>query len=461
MSGETRPWGIAFGTESNGPTLYTVANGRDWVAIQEMLESFAIEFIQYFRVENYTFDPITKDNVPLEDPPQIWLPNSSHIDVLHFINYMFWRSRAEDPMVEYRTTLARLCGWLFRESKLTGQQLVVDAASALRQNYVFPVDDVTISNPSAALSWLESRDSIAEQLSVARAFGQDAAGITMEPALEILLQDLLKNEVENEFDIKLILNGELERRWSTAVAAFNALRDDSRESNTGTQSLLADSLNRFVFGFQGPERQRSDENAGVAFTPHPETDNHGSAAAASYFEMQAADSRFLPALIHDDEELLKDALFTGHAIAGYVVGVSTLPSGPRSKEIFWVLRVEARDDFRIREGETLSPMGDPGHSVKVTSIEYINETQMDITLHWKNRKTMALGKLQLHTPGDDAWMTEKVYFVPLDSSEFDKQAKSKVWSAREGRGAWLTHGRGASSPDIKVIDDVIQIEGKK
>jgi hypothetical protein len=461
MSGETRPWGVAFGTEESGPTLYTVANGRDWSKIQEMLEDFAIELIQYFRVENFTFDPITKENLPLDTPPQIWLPNSSHVDVLHFINYMFWRSRADDPMEDYRSTLARLCGWLFRESKMSGQQLIVDSAACLRDNYVFPVDDVTISHPGAALNWLEVNGGIDSQVVAARIIASDAAGITMSPPVEVQLQTLLKDEVANDFEIRLILNAELERRWSTALETYKALRRDARSVNPGTRTLLGDSLNRFVFSFQGAERKRAEDGFEKPFTPHPETDNHGSAAAAAYFEMQAAESKVLPALIHGDEELLKDALYTGHAISGNVVAVTTVPSGLRSKEIYWTIRVEARDDFRIREGETLAPMGDPGHSVRVDFLEYINETQMDITLHWKNRKTIALGQTLGQTPSDESWMAEKVYFVPMDSSEFDKQAKSKVWTAREGRGSWLTHGQASQSPDGSVLDDVLQIEGEK
>jgi hypothetical protein len=320
---------------------------------------------------------------------------------------------------------------------------------------------MSVSNPGAALGWLNEKDSINLQVAEARHYGQDAAGITLEPEVEQKLDKLLKNKAEKDLEISLIINEELERRWSIAVATYRALKRDARKVNPGAKLLLADSLKRYVYNFQGPELKRQDESLAPAFTPHPETDNHGSAAAASYFELQGADSKLLPALVHHDEELLKDSLFSGFAIAGNVMKVTTVPSGPKKKEIFWVLRVEARDDFRIREGESLAPMGSPGHSVKVTALEFVDETQIDLTLHWKNRKTMALGDDALKVPGADIWLSEKVYFVPLDSSEFDKQAKSKVWSAREGRGAWLTHGNSTISPDAAVLDDVKQIEGDK
>ena len=460
MSGETRPWGVAFGTEETGPKIYSAVDGRDREQIQSMLEDFSIDLINYFNVENFTFDPISKENLHAENPPQVWVPNSSHVDMLHFINYMYWKPRTDDAMDTYRTTLSRLCGWLFRESKLKGQQLVIDSAACLRENYVFPVDDVTISNPAVALEWLSQKGSIEEQLETARAFSDDAAGTTLQPDVERALEPLLKDKEKNEFDISLIITSELERRWSLAMQSFKALQADARDSNPGAFVLLQESLKRYVDGFQYAERKKAESPGEPTFTPHPETDNHGSAAAAAYFDLQSADSKYLPALIHSDEELLKDAIFSGHAISGNVIRVFSEQTGVRTKEIFWVFRVEARDDFRIREGERLAPMGNPGHSVKVTSVEFFDETQIDLILHWKNRKTKELTSGPGLVPVDNAWESEKIYFVPVDSSDFSKQSRMKVWKAREGIGSWMTHGSGTQFADAAVIDDVKQIEGE-
>ncbi len=460
MSGETRPWGVAFGTEETGPKVYSAMDGRDREQIQSVLEDLSIDLINYFCVENFTFDPITKESLHAENPPQIWVPNSSHIDMLHFINYMYWKPRTDDAMDTYRTTLSRLCGWLFRESKLKGQQLVVDSAAVLRENYVFPVDDVTISNPAVALEWMKEKASIREQLDTTRDYAEDAAGTTLQPDVEKVLEKLLKDKVKNEFEIGLVITAELERRWSLALDTFKTLQSDSRESNPGAFILLQESLKRFVDGFQYTERKKAENPGEPSFTPHPETDNHGSAAAASYFDLQSADSKYLPALIHNDEELLKDSIFSGHAISGNVVRVYSEQSGVRTKEIYWVFRVEARDDFRIREGERLAPMGNPGHSVKVVSVEFFDETQIDLVLHWKNRKTKELTSGPGLVPVDNAWESEKIYFVPVDSSEFSKQSRMKVWKAREGIGSWLTHGSGTLFADASVIDDVKQIEGE-
>lgn len=459
MSGETRPWGVAFGTEESGPKIYSVVDGRDREQIQSMLEEFSIDLVNYFQVENFTFDPISKENLHADNPPQIWLPNSSHIDMLHFINYMYWKPRSDDSMDTYRTTLSRLCGWLFRESKLKGQQLVIDSAASLRENYVFPVDDVTISNPAVALEWLNTRKSIREQLEFTRQYSEDAAGTTLQPDVEKTLEKLLKSKQKYEFEIGLVITSELERRWSLALDTYKALKADQRAANPGAFLLLQESLKRFVDGFQYGERKKAESPGEPTFTPHPETDNHGSAAAASYFDLQAADSKYLPSLIHHDEELLKDAIFSGHAISGNVVRIYSEQTGVRTKEIYWVFRVEARDDFRIREGERLAPMHSPGHSVKVVSVDFYDETQIDLVLHWKNRKTKELSSGPGLAPVDDAWQSERVYFVPVDSSEFSKQSRIKVWKAREGIGSWLTHGVSAQYADADVIDDVAQIEG--
>lgn len=461
MSGETRPWGIAFGTRADGPKFFTVDDGRNRVEIDAILEEFAIGFLDYFRVENRTFKPIAKDDLGADNPPQVWVPNSSHIDMLHFINYSHWKPRDEDDLSSLKPTLARLCGWLFRESKFTGQQLIIDSAAALRDHYVFPVDDVTISNPSMALEWLEDRDSIEEHVAESRKWGEDAAGTTLQPDVERKLEPLMDRVNPKSAEIQMLLIAELERRWQTAALAHEALMNDLRPSNDGAGTLLVNSLNRFVFSFQSTERRVADPDSGKAFTPHPETDNHGSAAAASYYDMQAADSQFFPALVHFDEEMLKDALYSGHAIAGVVQHITIENTGPRSREIYWRFRVQARDDFRLREGESMAPMGDNKHSVKIKSLTYVNETQVDLELHWTARKTTALTSGPKGAPADLDWSNELVYFVPADSSQFDRQNRTKVWKAREGRGAWLTHGKSVVSADTRVIDDIRQIEGDK
>ncbi len=461
MSGETRPWGIAFGTQADGPKYFTVDDGRNRVAIDAILEEFAVTFLDYFRVENRTFQPIEKDNLGVDNPPQLWVPNSSHIDMLHFINYSHWRPRDEDDLSSLKPTLARLCGWLFRESKFAGQQLIVDSAAALRDHYVFPVDDVTISNPAVALEWLEDSKSIEDHVRESRTWGQDAAGTTLQPEVERKLEPLMDRENPKSAEIQSILFTELERRWQTAVLAHEALTNDPRPSNAGAIDLLTNSLNRYVYSYQSTERRVADPDSGKAFTPHPETDNHGSAAAASYYDMQAADSQVFPALVHYDEEMLKDALYSGHAIAGVVQHIEVEHTGPRSKEIYWRIRVEARDDFRLREGESMSPMGDSKHSVKIKSVEYVNETQVDLRLHWTGRKTVALTSGPNVAPSDMEWSNELIYFVSADSSQFDLQSRTKVWKAREGRGAWLTHGKSVVSADTRVIDDIRQIEGDK
>jgi hypothetical protein len=197
---------------------------------------------------------------------------------------------------------------------------------------------------------------------------------------------------------------------------------------------------------------------GPAFTPHPETDHHGSTAASAYYLREAADSKFLPTLVHDDNELLNESLADGHSIRGKVTKVVVETSG-RATDIAWTIRCEAADDFRMRSGEYLSPLGNKSQQVKTVSVEFVTETEVEVTMQWGAGKTLPVGVEDAEKPDSESWQGRIVTFVPFDNSSFDKKASQAVWNSREGSGSWLTHSKAQRFPDEKVIDDVIQIEG--
>jgi hypothetical protein len=124
-----------------------------------------------------------------------------------------------------------------------------------------------------------------------------------------------------------------------------------------------------------------------------------------------------------------------------------------------MLRTEASDDFRMRSGEYLSPLGNPKHQVKTLSVEFVSETEVEIFLEWRARKTIALDGEIPKKPEDPNWEGQTLVFVPFDNSQFDFKASRAVWDSRDGSGSWLTHSKAQRFPDEKVVDDVVQIEG--
>ena len=470
MGGETRPWGVAYGPRGQPPKILSVANGRNRVDIESMMEIFAVDLLTHFRTEGYSFDPINKDNLPEEDSPQIWVPNSSHLDMLHCLSYAYWKLRSLDDRAEANHALSRLCGWLYLESSIKGQQVVIDASAAIREAFVFPIDDVSQAHLDSYSAWLASNNATFEERMIqGRLAAEQSLGITLEPNIE----DKPVKSVENvqeaaklqsidpsaETGISDILESELLRRWSATENAFKLLDSDPRSTNKGLGVLVRDSMSRYVFDFQRLELQRADPERGPAFTPHPETDNHGSAAASRYYLRQAADSKYLPTLVHDDAELLAEAVSEGRTIKGVVTEVDAISSGQRSTDFFWTIQLEAADDFRMRAGEKLSPLGNQKHSVTTVFVEFTSETEVAIRLFWTARKTMKLEAPMALKPGDAGWLGQEVIFVPFDSSEFNRKASQAVWNASSGAGAWLTHSKGKTYADRKVVDDVVQLQG--
>ena len=468
MGGESRPWAVAYGPSGSQPKFGWVIDARRREDVQGMMSEFADDLLDHFRAEGFSFEPILIEDLPVQAPPQLWVPGSSHVDMLHYLSYAYWRRRAEDDQSESVHALSRFCGWIFRESSSTGQQLLVDASAALREAYVFPTDDFALSHLGVQTCWLAKRGSYRERLLAGRAVAENSLGITMNPDVEKELQAQLEDYYKfqktqqdtSKFEdrIRSILESQTLSRWTETVEAIEILRKDSRKVNEGLATLVLDSLSRYYYDFQRLERQFADPDRGPAFTPHPETDHHGSAAASSYYLKSAADSKYLPTLVHYDSELLKESLADGHSVKATVTEVKVDSNG-RYKEVFWTIRCEASDDFRMRSGEYLSPLGNPGHKVKTISVEFVSETDVEIMLEWQARKTLEVTGAIDAKPSDEKWVGEEATFVPFDNSDFEIKASRAVWDSRNGSGSWLTHSKAQRFPDEKVIDDVVQIEG--
>ena len=239
---------------------------------------------------------------------------------------------------------------------------------------------------------------------------------------------------------------------------MDLLARDIRPRNSGVPELVKDSLIRYFYDFQRLERQMSDLEYGPAYTPHPETEHHGTAAASRYFRLSAAGAKYLPSLIHDDLELFREALAEGNAVEGKVSEV-VLNGDGRSAEIYWKLRVFLSDEFRVRVGEYLSFRGSPGHYVSVEGLEFVDVDLAEITVKFLGKKTLTIPGPISEPPKSEAWIRQDVVFVPRDSSDLDSRASIKVWKTREGPGAWLTHSKSSSSPIPGVVEDAAQIEG--
>jgi hypothetical protein len=469
MAGESRPWGIVFGRLlDKAPKVLTAGDGRNREAVSQICEEFGTALLQYCRAEGHTFNPITKDNIEPSELPQIWVPGARHVEMFHHLEYAFWRVRKGDDRTQPLTAFARLSGWLFREAGRTGQQQIVDASKALLDAFVFPSDSISLGNLTTSVAWFNEDGTLAEKRLKVRAAGEQRVSPTIDPLLDKAIlgplvderADLLKagkslEQIERK--IHDALEPELMIRWDSMKDAYKIFANDTRRENQGVTKLVKASMEKFVWQFQRVERQVLDPDLGPAFTPHPETDFHGSAAASTYFQMAAADTAFIATLIHDDKELQNESLAQGRAFLAKINEVHDEGVGNKKVPI-WTFLVETGELLRLREGERYSLLGNQASTIYIRSVEVLDDSQLLVEGEWYSPKIKELNGPIFAKPLDQDWVGHTVLFVPTDTSGLDAQKGNAVWKAKDGIGAWLTHGKAPASIEGNIIDDITQLE---
>lgn len=472
QAGESRPWGIAYGRVRDAePKIISVPDGRNRNLVGEMCTIFAEYLLEYFRAEGQVFDPITEED---KDPlllPQVWVPGDKHVEMFHFLEYAFWRSSKADDRKDILPTLARLCGWIHRESHLKGQQVIVDASKILRDSYVFPTDSSGLGHVGACLEWFNQNNSLNEKRLKARSQMFSHVSPTLDTRLDQdVLEPLLDKRIKaigdkkntKSFDLAIeeALRPELLRRWELTRLAYDLLRKDEREENPGVRNLALDGLFNYVRKFQRVERRIDDAQLGPAFTPHPETDFHGSAAAASYFLSDFADAKYVSTLIHHDEELQEEALRSGSAFYAKVISVRDEGSGRKTIPV-WRLQVELLDVNRIRDRERYSPLKSAKHTLQARDVEYLDNKILEFDGEWITNKTVPLDFPISAELTNLNWVGKTLMFVPDNSSSLALMSAEAVWKAQTGPGAWLTHGKPRESFEAGIVDDVTQLSELK
>jgi hypothetical protein len=474
MAGESRPWGIAWGTVGSEPTVSTVPDGRIRDDVADLCADFAEALLGHMRVHNWTYEPIDEKAAPGE-LRQVWLPNGQHVAMLHHLSYAYSQTKFGGVNQEILRALGRLAGWMFRDTSRRGNQHVVSASRALGDAYAFPAQDARTAHLGYQVAWLTTPGDRDARMLAAGAAERLTVSPTMDPSLE---RDELGGLVERwqagrregtnvafcADAIAAILHTELARRWRLTEDACRLLAVDPRPVNPGVASLVNEAHGEFWFQHQRIELRLYDPSEGPAFVAHPETDFHGSAAASRYLIHAAADEAYIGHLIHGDPELFREALDDGKALCGTVSAVDDVGSG-RSSVPQWVIDVDPGTPNRLRENGRLAPFGSRGHEATVISIDS-RTNALELRIEWTGRKTIALTCGIGARPVDPAWLGESVAFVVSDAADLTRRRSSRVWKAKDGPGAWLTHGKPPAPVEILgddgasdlLVDDIRQIE---
>jgi hypothetical protein len=474
MAGESRPWGIAWGTAGSQPRIESVPDGRvrDDVAI--LCAAFAEALLEHLGVHNWTFSPVSQ-KPELGDLRQVWLPNGQHVAMLHQLSYTYSQTKFGGENQDILRALGRVAGWMFRDTSRVGNQHVVSASQLLGDSYVFPAQDARTAHLGFQLAWLTTVGDREVRISAA----EEAEGFTVSPTMDPSLErDELSKLVSKWQEgrrqggnvgvygnaISSILYEELFRRWKQVERAYDLMANNERPVNAGVGELVAQAHAEFWFQHQRIELRLNDPSQGPAFVAHPETDFHGSAAASRYLIHAAADEAYFGHLIHDDPALFREALEDGRAFESCVARVDDVGVG-RSTVPRWVIRLDPSLPHRLRENVRITPHGSRGHEATITAID-TTETDMFATIEWTGRKTKPLLRPMIAKPADDAWVGVNVAFVQSDAASLTHRRSQRVWSAANGPGAWLTHGKAQAPLEVSVndgqtdlvYDDVAQIE---
>jgi hypothetical protein len=400
---------------------------------------------------------ITSDT-PSEEIPlrQVWVPNGSHVAMLHMLNLRYTFAQAGDPgRAEVLRDLGRLSGFLFREAARAGESTVIDATAALREAFTFPADDLRQQHLGFLLALLETPGDRDERFAAAEEAEQQSISTSLDPRVEAddlephvsAVATARREEREpsaaNLKAIREALEGELRRRLELTLRTAELLRADARPMNRGAVELAAKSMEQLRRDYIFTEERLLEGEWGVA---GPETDRDARTGARRYQLLNGADEAARHALVHDDAELQDDAIASGDAVRGTIVAVEDRSQKKRATIPVWTVESSAAAATRLRKGSGVCVAGMSGRSGRVLEVERDGDLRrfvVEIT-GWKMAPNPARHPefAGVAAAADPCWEGTTVTLLPSGSAGFGALKAKRVRPA-EGPGAWLTHGTGA------------------
>ena len=450
MAGESAPWGVAIGQRGAKPDIFTVPEARNRDLVADMMARLAPTLLVHFRYPAYS-DAVTGPDDP-RPVRQLWLPNDSHLDMLHALNYAYTFTKWGEPArAHLLNALGRLCGWLFREAQRPGQVAVNSAASRLRYAYTFPADDLRQAHLGFLLAWLETDGNRDQRLEAATEAEQDSISITLEPDIE---REELAPMVERwdaanrsgdavvtaaeAARIERVLSRELLHRYRLTQQAIEIISDDARPVNAGVKHLEREARREYWYQFIHPEQRRENENDESVFAVSPETDRDPVAAALRYYVHEASEEHRLTVLMQYDNDLQNEIVAEGKGLRGQISLVRNEGHGHKVIPV-WVIQFADRP-LHVRPGSKLCVAGLPRRELRIRSIARDKFGMLSTELEVVNLKTHPKGMLDIRHACDPWFVGKTVTLLPADMSTLPRLKARKIWE-RSTPGAWLTHAR--------------------
>lgn len=453
MGGESAPWGLAYGRPDKAPTILSVPEPRTRDDVAEMMARFAPLLLTHLHHPQYSpFGPDPEQQVP---PLQVWLPNDSHLEMLHHLAYAYTFNRAEDLTRRKKLrALGHACGWLFREAQRPGQMVVMVASRVLREAYTFPAETTRQGHLGFLLGWLETsggRDARmkaaeeAERLSVSTNLDPLDEREELQPYLDMFNEGQREGDtartVRGRRNIEKFVHRELRRRFDLVVEAIRALERDKRQENRYLEKLVKESAKEHTLQYRRIEAKQSDRldsEDGPAFIPSPETDRYPAAAGSRYYVQQASEELRDLLLVHDDREMQAQVIAAGEAIAGTIVDVRDEGEGRRKIPV-WVVETDVDVPSRLREESDLCVVGLRDRKLRIRRIEKREPAGRRFELQVTGLLTVPRGDDGSVLPACSPRLKrQKVVLVKPSMDQISRRKSGRIWKS-DVPGAWLTH----------------------
>jgi hypothetical protein len=442
MGGESSPWAIAHGRPGGGRTVLSVAEPRNRDLVAHMAAQFSGVLLREIQAAAAA--------ERLDDFHQVWVPNDSHIEMLHFLAYRYvWAKRADPEILGALNVLGRAASALHQESQRPGQTFLLSATSVLREAYTFPSDDVRQNHLGFLVPWLDH----ASDASQRRQKAAEAERLSISTSLDPLVEaEELASAVEgwNEAQrsesgsegtaahkrrIGEVLSRELNRRLDTLEAALTALRRDTRALNAGVAHFVQTTIRRLGDELPAIEHGTHDDGR-RRYAVSPDTDHHPRVAAAKYFELEEAHDEWISLLLHDDAEMQSDAVADGDAFAGVITDVVD-EGTPKKREPVWFVDSDGSGPLRLREGTQVCVAGCPKRIGRIRRITDRSTGGRTFEVEMTGAKRAFDGGPTSHVPSHDTSLVgSALVFVQVYPSEIHQMKRRAIWR-QDAPGDWV------------------------
>lgn len=443
IAGLNRPLGVVYGrVQETQPTILLNLDPRNDDSFEKFSVKFGKSLLEYFGVNDFSTRPLVKPGLIRDEGIQAWVPDAANLNMLHNLNFALYKSHGE-VKGSVSTELGRLLGFLFEHAQLEGQQLVVNASKLLSDSYVIPADDYISSQLASIVTWINSGKSVQESRAAAIDSLLRLSSTTLDASVENLIAAKLgENVSSDEFEtqvyseIHAILEPEFLLRWNYLVEAWSIANLDEREDNKAVKEFVMDSANAYI-DFQALEIE-GPSVSGYRFDRNPWTDDSPVQAALQFLDAENAAAKFEAKMVHDDIELLADALYKGEGFLGVVKEVIV------GETTTWVVKLDAKYSqlLKRRESESYRLAGSETEAEAILDAfdEGVGDSEgWTLRLSWAGKSPEQTGTNYVVKAKHNSqeWVDQKVIFAPSYSATLHKNALQAVKSSIGGKGAWL------------------------